>query len=51
MSSLPFHPRSPYGVAKMYGHYITQNYRESYGLFGVSGILFNHESPAAGSSS
>jgi GDPmannose 4,6-dehydratase len=44
----PFHPRSPYGVAKAYGHYITQNYRESYGLFGVSGILFNHESPRRG---
>src|SRR6266480_2662006 len=41
----PFHPRSPYGVAKTYGHYITVNYRESYGLFAVSGILFNHESP------
>ncbi len=40
----PFHPRSPYGVAKVYGHYITVNYRESYGLFAVSGILFNHES-------
>ncbi len=39
----PFHPRSPYGVAKVYGHYITVNYRESYGLFAVSGILFNHE--------
>jgi GDPmannose 4,6-dehydratase len=44
----PFHPRSPYGVAKTYGHYITQNYRESYGLFAVSGILFNHESPRRG---
>jgi GDPmannose 4,6-dehydratase len=44
----PFHPRSPYGVAKAYGHYITQNYRESYGLFGTSGILFNHESPRRG---
>ena len=43
-----FHPRSPYGVAKTYGHYITRNYRESYGLFGVSGILFNHESPRRG---
>jgi GDPmannose 4,6-dehydratase len=43
-----FHPRSPYGVAKAYGHYITQNYRESYGLYGVSGILFNHESPRRG---
>ena len=39
----PFHPRSPYGVAKVYGHYITVNYRESYDLFAVSGILFNHE--------
>ena len=37
-----FHPRSPYGVAKVYGHHITVNYRESYGLFAVSGILFNH---------
>ena len=46
--STPFHPRSPYGVAKTYGHYITQNYRESYGLFAVSGILFNHESPRRG---
>ncbi|MFM8410968.1 MAG: GDP-mannose 4,6-dehydratase, partial [Alphaproteobacteria bacterium] len=44
----PFHPRSPYGVAKVYGHYITQNYRESYGLFACSGILFNHESPRRG---
>ena len=44
----PFHPRSPYGVAKCYGHYIAQNYRESYGLFAVSGILFNHESPRRG---
>lgn len=44
----PFHPRSPYGVAKAYGHYITVNYRESYGLFAVSGILFNHESPRRG---
>jgi GDPmannose 4,6-dehydratase len=43
-----FHPRSPYGVAKSYGHYITQNYRESYGMYGVSGILFNHESPRRG---
>ena len=42
----PFHPRSPYGVAKAYGHFLTQNYRESYGMFAVSGILFNHESPA-----
>jgi len=44
----PFYPRSPYGVAKMYGHWITVNYRESYGLFAVSGILFNHESPRRG---
>jgi GDPmannose 4,6-dehydratase len=44
----PFHPRSPYGVAKVYGHYITVNYRESYGLFAVSGILFNHESSRRG---
>ena len=46
--STPFHPRSPYGVAKAYGHYITVNYRESHGLFAVSGILFNHESPRRG---
>jgi GDPmannose 4,6-dehydratase len=46
--STPFHPRSPYGVAKVYGHYITMNYRESYGLFACSGILFNHESPRRG---
>jgi len=44
----PFHPRSPYGVAKVYGHQITVNYRESYGLFACSGILFNHESPRRG---
>ena len=44
----PFHPRSPYGVAKVYGHYITVNYRESYGMFAASGILFNHESPRRG---
>lgn len=44
----PFHPRSPYGVAKVYGHWITVNYRESYNLFAVSGILFNHESPRRG---
>jgi GDPmannose 4,6-dehydratase len=44
----PFHPRSPYGVAKVYGHAITVNYRESYGLFACSGILFNHESPRRG---
>ncbi len=43
-----FHPRSPYGVAKAYGHWITVNYRESYGIYGVSGILFNHESPRRG---
>ncbi|SDG75576.1 GDPmannose 4,6-dehydratase [Sinosporangium album] len=46
--STPFHPRSPYGVAKTFGHYITCNYRESYGMYGVSGILFNHESPRRG---
>jgi len=46
--STPFYPRSPYGVAKTYGHWITVNYRESYGLFAVSGILFNHESPRRG---
>jgi GDPmannose 4,6-dehydratase len=46
--STPFYPRSPYGVAKVYGHWITVNYRESYGLFAVSGILFNHESPRRG---
>ena len=44
----PFHPRSPYGVAKVYGHWITLNYRESYGLHATSGILFNHESPRRG---
>jgi GDPmannose 4,6-dehydratase len=44
----PFYPRSPYGVAKLYGHWITVNYRESYGLYAVSGILFNHESPRRG---
>src|SRR5262249_44224894 len=44
----PFHPRSPYGVAKSYAHYITVNYRESYGIFACSGILFNHESPRRG---
>jgi GDPmannose 4,6-dehydratase len=44
----PFHPRSPYGVAKAYGHWITVNYRESYGLFAVSGMLFNHTSPRRG---
>lgn len=46
--STPFYPRSPYGVAKAYGHHITVNYRESYGMFCVSGILFNHESPRRG---
>jgi GDPmannose 4,6-dehydratase len=46
--STPFYPRSPYGVAKAYGHWITVNYRESYNLFTVSGILFNHESPRRG---
>ncbi|MGI5273785.1 GDP-mannose 4,6-dehydratase [Nonomuraea sp. CA-218870] len=46
--STGFHPRSPYGVAKAYGHFLTQNYRESYGMFAVSGILFNHESPRRG---
>lgn len=44
----PFHPRSPYGVAKAYGHFITVNYRESFGIFAASGILFNHESPRRG---
>jgi GDPmannose 4,6-dehydratase len=44
----PFHPRSPYGVAKAYGHFLTVNYRESYGIHAVSGILFNHESPRRG---
>ena len=44
----PFYPRSPYGVAKLYGHWMTVNYRESYGIFGSSGILFNHESPLRG---
>lgn len=44
----PFYPRSPYGVAKLYAHWITVNYRESYGIFGASGILFNHESPLRG---
>jgi GDPmannose 4,6-dehydratase len=46
--STPFYPRSPYGVAKVYGHYITLNYRESYDLYACSGILFNHESPRRG---
>src|SRR5215218_1698046 len=44
----PFYPRSPYGVAKLYGHWITVNYRESYGLYASSGMLFNHESPRRG---
>ncbi|MDD2430945.1 MAG: GDP-mannose 4,6-dehydratase [Firmicutes bacterium] len=44
----PFHPRSPYGAAKAFAHYMTQNYRESYGMFACSGILFNHESPRRG---
>jgi GDPmannose 4,6-dehydratase len=44
----PFYPRSPYGVAKAYGHFLTVNYRESYGMFAVSGIVFNHESPRRG---
>jgi GDPmannose 4,6-dehydratase len=46
--STPFHPRSPYAVAKAYAYYMTQNYREAYGLFAVNGILFNHESPRRG---
>jgi GDPmannose 4,6-dehydratase len=46
--STPFYPRSPYGVAKMYGHWITVNYRESFNMFATSGILFNHESPRRG---
>ncbi|MFL5804277.1 MAG: GDP-mannose 4,6-dehydratase, partial [Roseiflexaceae bacterium] len=46
--STPFYPRSPYGVAKVYGHWITVNYRESYGMHASSGILFNHESPRRG---
>lgn len=46
--STPFYPRSPYGVAKLYGHWMTVNYRESYGIFTCSGILFNHESPRRG---
>ena len=48
VETTPFYPRSPYGVAKVYGHWITVNYRESFGLFAVSGILFNHESPRRG---
>ena len=46
--STPFYPRSPYGVAKLYGHWITKNYRESYGMYACSGILFNHESERRG---
>lgn len=49
--STVFHPRSPYGVAKVYGHCITRNYRESFGMYAVSGMLFNHESRAAARSS
>src|SRR6516164_2730996 len=48
METTPFYPRSPYGVAKVYGHFITVNYRESYGIFACSGILFNHESERRG---
>jgi GDPmannose 4,6-dehydratase len=48
IETTPFYPRSPYGVAKVYGHFITVNYRESYDLYGCSGILFNHESPRRG---
>ncbi len=48
MEDTPFYPRSPYGVAKLYAHWMTVNYRESYGMFGCSGILFNHESPLRG---
>src|SRR6202041_3270858 len=44
----PFHPRSPYGAAKLYGHFMTVNYREAYGMFAANGILFNHESPRRG---
>ena len=44
----PFHPRSPYGVAKLYAYWITKNYREAYGIFAANGILFNHESPFRG---
>ena len=46
--STPFYPRSPYGVAKLYAHWMNKNYRESYNLFGCNGILFNHESPLRG---
>lgn len=48
IESTPFYPRSPYGIAKLYAHWMTINYRESYGIFGCSGILFNHESPLRG---
>jgi len=48
IESTPFYPRSPYGVAKLYAHWMTVNYRESYDIFGASGILFNHESPLRG---
>lgn len=48
VESTPFYPRSPYGAAKLYAHWMTVNYRESYGIFGASGILFNHESPLRG---
>ena len=48
VESTPFYPRSPYGVAKLYAHWMTVNYRESYDIFGCSGILFNHESPLRG---
>jgi GDPmannose 4,6-dehydratase len=48
VESTPFYPRSPYGVAKLYAHWMTINYRESYGIFACSGILFNHESPLRG---
>jgi GDPmannose 4,6-dehydratase len=48
IETTPFHPRSPYGVAKLYGHWITVNYREAYGLYACNGILFNHESPIRG---
>ena len=48
LETTPFYPRSPYGVAKLYAHWMTINYRESYGIFGASGILFNHESPLRG---
>ena len=48
IENTPFYPRSPYGIAKLYAHWMTINYRESYGIFGASGILFNHESPLRG---